>query len=142
MEVSDVRRRLRSAMEDAKRRAAERRLQVDEASRAWEEALNDTVVPAFHTMAQALAAEGHRFKVETPAGAARLALERGAEEFVELALDTDGDEPALFLRSTRGRGRRIISSEHVVREGAAVAQLSQDDVVTWLLEELVPFIER
>ena len=142
MEVSDVRRRLRSAMEDAKRRAAERRLQVDEASRAWGEALNDTVVPAFHTMAQALAAEGHRFKVETPAGAARLSLERTAEEFVELALDTDGDEPALFLRSTRGRGRRIISSERVVREGAAVAQLSQDDVVTLLLEELVPFIER
>ena len=129
-------------MEDAKRRAAGRRLQVDEASRAWEEALNDTVVPAFHTMAQALAAEGHRFKVETPAGAARLALERGAEEFVELALDTDGDGPALFLRSTRGRGRRIISAERVVREGTAVAQLSQDDVVTWLLEELVPFIER
>ena len=142
MEVSDVRRRLRGAIEDAKRRAAERRLQVDDASRAWQEKLDDTVVPAFHTMAQALAAEGHRFKVETPAGAARLSLERSAEEFVELALDTDGDEPALFARSTRGRGRRIISSERVVREGAAVAQLSQDDVVTLLLEELVPFIER
>ena len=142
MEVSDVRRRLRGAIEDAKRRAAERRLQVDDASRAWQEKLDDTVVPAFHTMAQALAAEGQRFKVETPAGAARLSLERSAEEFVELALDTDGEEPALFARSTRGRGRRIISSERVVREGAAVAQLSQEDVVTLLLEELVPFIER
>lgn len=142
MEVSDVRRRLRSAIEDAKRRAADRRLQADEAARAWEEALNDTVVPAFHTMAQALAGEGHRFKVLTPAGAARLSLERSAEEFIELALDTEGEEPSLILRSTRGRGRRMISSERAVREGAAVAQLSQDDVVTLLLDELVPFIER
>lgn len=142
MEVSDVRRRLRSAIEEAKRRAAERRLRTDEASRAWEAALTDTVVPTLHTVAQALAGEGHRFKVETPAGAARLSLERSAEEFVELALDTDADEPALFIRSTRGRGRRIVTSERVVREGAAVAQLSQDDVVTLLLEELVPFIER
>src|SRR3954470_17292166 len=66
MEVSDVRRRLRGAIEEAKRRAAERRGRVDEASRAWADVLTATVEPAFHTLASALSGEGHRFKVLTP----------------------------------------------------------------------------
>jgi hypothetical protein len=142
MEVSDVRRRLRGAIEEAKRRAAERRGRVDEASRAWAEVLTATVEPAFHTLASALSGEGHRFKVLTPGGAARLALERSAEEFIELALDTAREEPAVMLRSTRGRGRRMVSSERVAREGSTIATLTQEDVVGLLLDELVPFIER
>ena len=142
MEVSDVRRRLRAAMEDAKRRSAERRARTDETSRAWEEVLTGTAVPAFHTMAQALTGEGHRFKVLTPGNSVRLALERSAEEFIELALDTDRDNPAVMVRSTRGRGRRIVSSERAVREGTAVASMTQEDVVGILLDELAPFIER
>ena len=142
MEVSDIRRRLRGAIDEAKRRAGERRGRADEASRAWDEALSSIVVPVFHTLASALTAEGHRFNVLTPAGAARLARERSAEEFVELALDTDRDVPAVMVRSTRGRGRRIISSERIAREGAAIAQLTPEDVVDVLLEELVPFLEK
>ncbi|HYT65895.1 MAG TPA: hypothetical protein VEL51_05730 [Vicinamibacterales bacterium] len=142
MEVSDVRRRLRGAIEDAKRRAADRRARADEASRAWQEVLPTIAVPAFHAMASALTGEGHRFKVLTPGDAVRLSPERSAEEFIELVLDTARDMPALMVHSTRGRGRRIISVERSVREGAAIAQLTQEDVVGILLEELVPFIER
>ena len=115
---------------------------MDEASRAWEDALAATVIPVCQTLASALVAEGHRFKVLTPAGSARLSLERSAEEFIELALDTARDSPAVMVRSTRGRGRRMISSERVVREGAAIAQLTPEDVVDAVLQELVPFIER
>jgi len=142
MEVSDVRRRLRAAMEDAKRRSAERRTRADEASQAWDEALIATAVPAFHTLASALTGEGHRFKVLTPAGSVRLALERSAEEFIELALDTERDEPAVMVRSTRGRGRRIVSTERVARSGASLAAMTQEDVVGVVLDELAPFIER
>jgi hypothetical protein len=142
MEVSDVRRRLRAAMEEAKRRSAERRTRVDETLRAWEEALTITAVPAFNTLASALAGEGLRFKVLTPSGSVRLALERSAEEFIELALDTDRDDPAVMVRSTRGRGRRIVSIERVFREGTAVSAMTQEDVVGVVLDELVPFIER
>ena len=78
----------------------------------------------------------------TPGGAARLALERSPEEFIELALDTERDQPAVMLRSTRGRGRRMVSSERVAREGSTIATLTQEDVVGLLLDELVPFIER
>jgi len=142
MEISDVRRRLRAAIEEAKRRSTERRSRADEASRAWEEVLTATAVPAFHSVASALSGEGHRFKVLTPGGSVRLSLERSAEEFIELALDTDRDDPAVMVRSTRGRGRRIVSTERVVRDGKTVPGMTQEDVVGVLLEELVPFIER
>jgi hypothetical protein len=142
MEVSDLRRRLRSAIDDAKKRSVERRTRVDDARRAWERLLPEVAVPTFHTMAGALTAEGHRFKVFTPGEAVRLSLERSAEEFVELSLDTDRDEPALLLRSTRGRGRRIVSTERIVGEGAQIAGVTQEDLVAAMLEELIPFIER
>lgn len=142
MEVSDVRRRLRAAIEEARRRSAERRTRNDEASRAWEQILPTTAVPVFQTIASALVAEGHRFKVLTPGETVRLSLERSAEEFVELSLDTNRDEPALLLRSTRGRGRRMLSSERTIREGAAIAAVTEDDLIDALLEELVPLIER
>jgi hypothetical protein len=142
MEVSEVRRRLRSAIDDAKKRSVERRTRVDDARRAWERLLPDVAVPTFHTMAGALTAEGHRFKVFTPGEAVRLSLERSAEEFVELSLDTDRDEPALLLRSTRGRGRRIVSTERIVAEGAQIAGVTQEDLVAAMMEELIPFIER
>jgi hypothetical protein len=142
MEVSEVRRQLRAAIEEARRRSAERRARADEASRAWERVLPEVAVPTFQTIASALTAEGHPFKVHTPGEAVRLALERSGEEFVELSLDTQRDEPAVMLRSTRGRGRRIVSSERVVLEGQPVAALAQEDLVPVLLEELIPFIER
>jgi hypothetical protein len=142
MEISDVRRHLRAAIDEAKRLSNERRARVDAATRAWAGVLPETVIPAFHALSQALAAEGHRFKVLTPGESARLSVERSAEEFVELALDTARDAPAVMLRSTRGRGRRMVSTERVAVEGGAIAQLTQEAVVSLLLEELVPFIER
>jgi hypothetical protein len=141
MEVSDVRRRLRAAIEEARRHAAERRVRRDEASRDWERVLVEVAVPAFQMMASALTGEGHRFQVVTPGQAVRLGTERG-EEFIELALDNDRDEPALMLRSTRGRGRRIVSSERVLREAGAIASVTDEDIIAALLHELVPFVER
>ena len=64
MEVSDVRRRLRGAIDEARRRATERRDRKDAASRVWERLLPDVAVPAFHLMASALTGEGLRFKVQ------------------------------------------------------------------------------
>ncbi len=142
MEVSDVRRRLRAALEEARRRAAERRGRRDEATRAWERLLPEVAVPAFHMLASALTGEGHRFTVVTPGAAVRLSPERSSAEFIELALDSERDDPALVLRSTRGRGRRTVSNERVLREGAAFAGLGEEDIITALLEELIPFIER
>ena len=73
MEVSEVRRRLRGVVEQAKRHAAERRARNDDASRAYDTFLAEVAIPAFHTVAQALTGEGYRFKVFTP-GAVRQTL--------------------------------------------------------------------
>jgi hypothetical protein len=142
MEVSDVRRRLRAAVESAKVRAAERRTRTDEASRAYDGILETVAVPAFHTVVNALVGEGYRFKVTTPGRAVRLSPERSAEDFVELALDTERDAPAIVLAASRGRGRRAVTAERILRDGPRIAELTEEDIVTALLDELIPFIER
>jgi hypothetical protein len=142
MEVSDVRRRIRTAIETARARAAERRARNDEAARAYEQFLDAIAVPAFHRVASALTGEGHRFNVITPAGTVRMSPERTAEEFIELALDTDRDRPAVVVRSTRGRGRRMVSSERVLRQDLPISELAEEDVVAALIEAAIPFIER
>jgi hypothetical protein len=142
MEVSDVRRRLRAAIEEARKRAGERRAVADEASRVYDALLERVAIPAFHAVQSALAGEGLRFKVETPAASARLVREGSAEELVELSLDTERDVPAILLRSTRGRGRRMISSEKILAEGPEIAELSEETLVNAVLDELVPLLER
>lgn len=142
MEVSDVRRRLRSVIEDAKRRAADRRARNDEAAREYSVFLPDVAVPAFHALAQALTGEGHRFKVFTPGEAVRLTPEFSQDDFIELALDTTGETPSLVLTAARGRGRRQVVTERPLFDGRAIADLSQDDVIVAVLDALPPFVER
>ena len=142
METSDVRRRLRGAIEQAKRRAADRRAVADEASRLWAERLPEVVVPAFQGVLNALSGEGLKFTLSTPGETARLSPERSSAEFVEIALDTNRELPAVMLRSTRGRGSRTVEFEQVVAEGPEIAGLTQDVVVAVLIEGIVPFIER
>jgi hypothetical protein len=142
MEVSEVRRRLRAAVEDARREAAERRVRTDAASRAYEEFLGQRAVPLFHQFAAALTGEGHLFKVFTPAASVRLASERSHEEFIELALDEASDPPTVVGRTSRGRARRMISSERPVRDGIAIADLTEEDVLAFLLTEITSLIDR
>jgi hypothetical protein len=140
MEVSDVRRRLRAAIETARQQAAARRVRGDQAARDYEAFLGQRAVPVFHQVAAALTAERHLFKVFTPAASARLASDRSPEEFIELALDDSVDPPTVVGRTTRSRGRRMMSSERPIREGAAIADLTEEDVVSFLLHEIVAFL--
>lgn len=142
MEVSDVRRRIRNAIDAARTRSAERRLRTDDAARAFDQFLDAVAVPAFHVVANALTGEGHRFNVTTPGRTARLSPERTSEDFIELALDTDRDRPGVVLRASRGRGRRMISTEHSLREDLPIGELAEDDVIAALIDEVIPFIER
>lgn len=140
MEVSDVRRRLRGAIEQARQSAAGRRVRSDEASRAYEEFLAQRAVPLFHQVASALVAEGHMFKVFTPAGSVRLASERTPDEFIELTLDAASDPPQVVGRTSRARGRRVTTSERPVRDQASAAELSEDELLAFVLEEIIPFL--
>jgi hypothetical protein len=142
MEVSDVRRRLRAAMDKARQGAAERRARNDAAARDYETFLAQRAVPIFHQVAAALTAEGHLFKVFTPAASVRLTSERSPEEFIDLVLDDTSDPPTVVGRTTRGRGRRMISSERALQGGAPIADLTEEDVLTFLLDEIVLLVER
>jgi hypothetical protein len=140
MEVSDVRRRLRNLIEQARRRAAERRALVDQASRDYEQFLTAIAIPTLQTVAQALIGEGHRFKLITPGETVRLGAEFAPDDYLEIALDTDREAPAVTLRTSRGRGRRNVQSERVL--DGSIAAMSDEQLVAIVLEELVPLIER
>lgn len=142
MEVSEVRRRLLAAIEKARQAAAERRGRIDAAARDYDAFLGQRAAPVFHQLATVLNAQGHGFKVFTPASSVRLANERSPEEFVELVLDDTSDPPAVLGRTSRGRGRRLITSERPIGGGAPIADLTEEDVVTFLLDEIVLLIER
>lgn len=142
MEVSEVRRRLRAAIEQARRQAAIRRERNDTAAREYQEFLSARAVPVFNTLAAALKAEGHRFQVSTPADSVRLFAEFAHEDFIELALDTSGDKPVLMLRTNRGRGRGQFSTERVVRDGATLSSITDEEVLDHVLSEIEPFVER
>jgi hypothetical protein len=140
MEIPDIRRRVRAAINQARRDAATRRERSDAAARAYDEFLTTCAVPAFNLVASALAGEGQRFKVSTPAESVRLSSENGAENYIELVLDPTDDPPVVLGRSNVGRGRRAITRERSLRKD--IASLTQEDVVEFVLGEIAPFVER
>jgi hypothetical protein len=142
IDVGEVRRRLKGALETARRTAAERRGRGDEAAKHYEVFLAQRAVPMFQHMAAALTGDGHPFKMMTPAGAVRLSPERAPDEFIEVTLDASFDPPEVLVHVVRRRGGRTIETEQPLRERTPVADLTEEHVLEALLREIVPFIQR
>jgi hypothetical protein len=142
MDIPEIRRRVRAAIEQARRDAAGRRERSDAASRAFDQFLFTRAVPTFNIVAAALVAEGHRFKVFTPAGSVRLSSERSPDDYIELTLDSTEDPPVVLGRTSVSRGRRAVTRERPVREGASPDALTEEDVVTFVIAEVSSLIER
>jgi len=142
VEIPDVRRRLRAAIEKARRAAEARRARTDAAARDYQVFLEQRATPVFQQLAGALNAENYAFKVFTPASSIRLASDRSPEEFIELLLDDTSDPPAVVGRTSRGRGRRMMTSERAIGDGAAIADLTEEDVLAFVLEEITTLLER
>jgi hypothetical protein len=140
IEISEVRRRLRSAIDEARRDAAARRSRSEAAMRDYDAFLSAIAVPVVQQMASALSGEGHHFNVATPADSVRLTSVKSPEDYIEIALDTSEDPPEVVGRTSRGRGRRMITSERPVRDRTAIAELNEEDVLAFLLTEIVPFV--
>ena len=141
METSVLRKRLTETIEAARRTAADRRARADEAARAYSQFLDTVAVPLFRQIANILKASGYSFTVFTPSGAVRLMSDKSSEDYIELTLDSSGDEPMVMGRSSRSRGRRVVESERAIAE-QTVAHLTEEHVVQYLLKELEPFVER
>ena len=142
LETSELRKRVRHAIEERRKLTATRRTKLDEAAAAYTELLEMTATPLVHKLANVLKAEGHTFTVFTPNGGLRMALAKSADDFIEFALDTSQDEPFAVLRVNRTRGRRVVQHERPVKGRTPVDRLSEEDVVQALVEEIAPFVER
>ena len=141
-ETGEVRRRLLYTIEQARRNAAERRADVERARASFEMFLADVAVPLFRQFAIALKAQGYPFQVFTPAGVARLVSDRSSDDALEIALDTTSPRIAVVGRSTHTLGRHVVETEDVLHAGPDVEALDEEEVLRFLLERIVPFVER
>ncbi len=141
MESSEVRRHLRELLERAKRAAVEKRASADLANREFPVFLEKVATPIFRQTASVLKSEGFAFTVFTPGGSLKLAADRNTQDFIELRLDTSGDEPVVLGHTSRAYGRRILESERAVGRGP-VRDVTEAQVMTFLTEALQPFVER
>jgi hypothetical protein len=141
METSIVRNRLRDAIERARRGAAERRAAADAAARDYSGFLQDRAIPLFRQLGNALKVAGYPFTVNTPADSVTLVSDRAASDFLELSLDTSGDEPHVALSVSRSRGKKLFESERPIGKGP-ISSISDELLLEILLKELEPFVEK
>lgn len=137
--ISDLRRRVRQALQDAKQNAATRRAVRDEASRAWDAALGQIVTPLMRDFASVLTAEGLGFRIDTPAGVARLVSDRSPDDYIEVALeDADDDQaPEVIGRTVRARGRQSVT---IIEEPLGPpSELAADRLEAFLLKAITPW---
>ena len=139
-DVALLRKRLRQAVELAKRDAALRRERADAARQQFETFLEETATPVFRTFANALRGEGFPFEVMTPSNALHLVPERSRDEGIMLELDALSDPPAVLLSVTRGRGSRMTRTEQAVKDGALPEQISAEELETLLLDAVKPWL--
>ena len=142
MEVSDVRRQLKHAIDRAKARAQQKRQATAEAERAYARFLEEIATPTTRMLANALKAEGYPFTVSTPSGGLRLASDRGRDDYIELALDGSGEQPTVMGRIRYTRGSRTVEDERPIKPGSAPEQLTDNDLLSFLVNALEPWLER
>jgi len=129
-------------MTTARDRAQRRRQLGADAETAYDSFLSNVATPLVRQIANALQAEGYAFTLSTPGRGLRLALDRGRDDFIELALETDADEPTVIGRIRRTRGSRTIEEERPVKRGASPDQLSEEDLLDFFESALQPWLER
>ena len=142
MEISAVRQQILLAIERAKRAAAERRTANDEAGREYGAFLEQLAIPLFRQTAGILRAEGYVFSLFTPGGSVRLMSDKSADDFIELVLDTRGAAPQVMGRASRAWGNRTTVSEQPVNPAVPIREITEADVLAFLLKGLEPFVEK
>jgi hypothetical protein len=130
------------AIDRAKARSQQHRQHAAEAERAYAAFLEDVATPTTRMMANVLKAEGYPFTVSTPSGGLRLASDRGRDDYVEFALQTNGDSSVVIGRIRYTRGSRTLEDERPIRAGASPQDLSDTDVLAFLVSALEPWLER
>lgn len=139
MEVAELRRQLLREIEQARAEAVERRQGSDAAHAAYAHFIVETAGPLVRQTVSVLRAEGLPFQAQTPAGSARIASEKSADDFVEFVLDTSVRPPRVLGRVSVAVNRQNVHvEERPIAEGTAIGKLNETD----LLPFLVPAVAR
>jgi hypothetical protein len=143
MDVSELRKRILRAIDDAKKDVSARRSTLDAASKAYEEFLDAVAVPLLRQSANVLKASGHLFDVHTPAGSVRLVAERSPHTFLEIALDTSQPDPEVIGRVSLTRGRQgLVVEERPIAEARPVGKLTEEDLAAFLITEIPKLVVK
>ena len=142
MEVSQVNKRVRSAIEDAKAKAQARRNASASADKAYAAFLESVATPIARQVANALKVAGVGFTLGTPGGGLRLAADRGRDDHIEFVLDATGDVPQAAARVSVTRGSRTLDETRPIKPGTAIEDLTEEDVLEFLVNALEPWLER
>ena len=129
-------------MDRAKARAQQKRHSAAEAERAYTTFLDEIAIPTARMLASALKAEGYPFTVSTPSGGLRLASDRGRDDYIDLALDDTGDKATVVGRLRHTRGSRTLEDERPIKPDAAPQELTDADLLAFLVGALEPWLER
>jgi hypothetical protein len=142
MEISDIRRRLRQSLDQARKATSERRTRADAATIAYTAFLRDVATPVFKMFANVVKAENYPCTVFTPSEGVRLVSERHSDDFIEVWLDTSLDPPKIATRVSRTRGRNLTTSEGLLKPESPINSLTDEDVLAFLLESIGTLVER
>jgi len=172
MDVSDLRKRILRALDDARKDAAARRQDADEAAKAYDVFLTAIAAPMMRQAAQVLKSitldasalepmitygtnpgmgmkitdrvpTAESFSVHTPGGSVRLASDHSPETFIEFVLQAGPDRSEVVGRVSVARGRqRQVVEERPIVEGKPVTALTEEDVSTFLVGEIPKLVVR
>jgi hypothetical protein len=143
MDVSDLRKRIIHALDDARKEASDRRRTVDDARASFETFLERVAGPLFKQAATVLRGEGHDYTLHTPAGSVRLVSDRSADQFIEVELHVDEGKAVVLGRTSMQRGGRdAVIEERPLAAGKPISDLTENDVTVFLVKEIPRLVAR
>jgi hypothetical protein len=143
VDVSDLRKGILRALEEARKDVSDRRRLRDDAAVAYEKFVEHVAAPLMRQAADVLRAEKHDVTVQTPGGSVRLVSDRSAQDFIELELDTTGPSPQVVGRTSLARGRKgVVVEERPIAPGKAIDQITESDVAKFLLTEIQRLVTK
>lgn len=142
MDVSDLRKRIIHALDDARKEATDRRRSVDDARAAFETFLERVAGPLFKQATTVLRAEGHEFTLHTPADSVRLVPDRSPQEFIEVELHVDGIPHVIGRTQLLRGGKDPLIEERPLAPGKPISELTESDVTAFLVQEIPRLVAR
>ena len=143
MDVSELRKRIIRALDEARKDASTRRQHVDAAQAAYASFLADIAVPTAKQAAAVLKAQGFPCTVDTPAESVRITMAGSHDTFVELELDASAQSPQVIGRTSVGRGRSgLVVDETPLAGGKPIAELTDEDVASYLVTAIPKLVVR